>query len=378
MIRTELRNATLQDLVSLLRLQQDIKYDIVASSDSLFYSPDANLLVDGGDVDISDEGVSLKVATLTPTSIFEDHISQKLGIPRRYINRMRQMDEGALLANNVNTWLHRAENVDKNWFVRGFMANGEGIARAFLSDRYQVIDNIDTLTAALDGIRKADTPTEIGKCNLTERSMYVEIEAPAVRQAAPILLENYRSPFTGMRGIDNPIVFAGFVLTNSETGGAAFTITPRLIVEVCRNGMQMKVDAMRRVHLGSQMEQGEIAWSDETRFHYTELIKNQVTDAIHTFLSPSYLERTVSRIENEGNVPLSHPRRAVENVAKELRYSEEEADAIFDFFIQSGDTRAIGVTQAITAYAQVVDDADRANELEGDAMRALELAVRYR
>ncbi|MEU7912281.1 hypothetical protein [Microbispora bryophytorum] len=32
-------------------------------------------------------------------------------------------------------------------------------------------------------------------------------------------------------------MFAGFVISNSETGCGAFTITPRLLVQVCRNGM---------------------------------------------------------------------------------------------------------------------------------------------
>jgi len=377
MIRTTLRNAELSDLVALLRTQQDIKYDIVASSDSLFYSPQGDLLVDGGDVEITDDGVSTTTATLVPTKIFEDHVAQKLGIPRRYIQRMRDLNEGPLLAHNVNTWLHRADNADKNWFVRGFYNNGEGVARALLSDRYQVIDHIDTLTAALDGIRKADTPTSIGKCNLTERSMYVEVEAPDVRAMAPLLLADYRSPFTGKRGADNPVVFAGFVLSNSETGGGAFAITPRIIVEACSNGMQYTVDAMRRVHLGTKMSEGEIAWSEETRYHYIELIKHQVTDAVSTFLSADYLIKKVAEIETKGDVRLLSPRRAVENVSKELRYTDEEADAIFDLFIAGGDTRAMGVMQAVTAYAQVVEDPDRANELEGDAMRALELAVRY-
>lgn len=377
MIRTELRNAELTDLVTLLRTQQDIKYDIVASSDSLFYSPEGNLMVEGGDIEITTEGVTSTVATLTPTRIFEDHVSQKLGIPRRYITRMRDQGQGPLLTDNVNTWLHHGEMADKNWFIRGFYHDGNGIARAMLSDRYQVIDHLDTLTAALDGIRRADTPTSIGKCNLTERSMYVEVEAPAIQAMAPILLADYRSPFTGQRGADNPVVFAGFVLSNSETGSGAFTITPRITIQVCRNGLQYNVEAMRRVHLGSKMTEGEIAWSEETRYHYFELIKHQVTDAVSTFLSIDYLTRKVATLEEQGTVRLSSPRRAIENVSKELKYSDEEADAIFDLFIAGGDNRAIGVLQAVTAYAQVVDDADRANELEGDGVRALELAVRY-
>ena len=63
---------------------------------------------------------------------------------------------------------------------------------------------------------------------------------------APALLAGYRTPFTGAAGADNPVVFAGFVITNSETGCGAFTLTPRLVVQVCRNGMTITRDAHAR------------------------------------------------------------------------------------------------------------------------------------
>jgi len=67
--------------------------------------------------------------------------------------------------------------------------------------------------------------------------MYVRVVCEQVRVLAPAMLAGYRSPFTGAAGAENPVVFAGFVLTNSETGCGAFTLTPRLVVQVCRNGM---------------------------------------------------------------------------------------------------------------------------------------------
>ena len=56
--------------------------------------------------------------------------------------------------------------------------------------------------------------------------MYVRVVCEQVRALAPALLAGYRSPFTGAAGADNPVVFAGFVITNSETGCGAFTPDP--------------------------------------------------------------------------------------------------------------------------------------------------------
>ena len=48
--------------------------------------------------------------------------------------------------------------------------------------------------------------------------MYVRVVCEQVAVLAPALLADYRSPFTGAAGADNPAVFAGFVIRESETG----------------------------------------------------------------------------------------------------------------------------------------------------------------
>ena len=110
--------------------------------------------------------------------------------------------------------------------------------------------------------------------------MYVRVVCEQVRALAPALLAGYRSPFTGAAGADNPVVFAGFVLTNSETGCGAFSLMPRLVAQVCRNGMTITRDAMRAVHLGERLEQGVVTWSDNTRDKTLALITAKTTDAV--------------------------------------------------------------------------------------------------
>jgi hypothetical protein len=55
--------------------------------------------------------------------------------------------------------------------------------------------------------------------------MHVRVVCEQVSSLAPALLAGYRSPFTGAAGADNPVVFSGFVISNSETGCGAFTLT---------------------------------------------------------------------------------------------------------------------------------------------------------
>jgi hypothetical protein len=65
---------------------------------------------------------------------------------------------------------------------------------------------------------------------------------------APGLLAGYRSPFIGATGTDNRVVFAGFVVTNSETRCGAATVTPRIIAQVCSNGMTITRAGVGRHH----------------------------------------------------------------------------------------------------------------------------------
>ena len=106
---------------------------------------------------------------------------------------------------------------------------------------------------------------DIDGADLTDKRMYVRVKAPEVAAYAPELLKGYRSPLSGNSGEANPTVFAGFVFSNSETGYGAFSVTPRLVVQVCSNGMTMTKDVQRAVHLGGKLEAGIVRWSEDTQ-----------------------------------------------------------------------------------------------------------------
>ena len=137
---------------------------------------------------------------------------------------MRAEGATALLDHNVNEWLARQD--DRRYLVRGLVGDyGTGLLRALLSGNYEIADNLDVLLAMLDGLKETGVNAVPTQCDLSARRMYVTVTSPEIAVLAPGLLRNYVSPFTGDRGIDNPLVFAGFVLSNSETGDGAWTIT---------------------------------------------------------------------------------------------------------------------------------------------------------
>ncbi|MCF7547340.1 hypothetical protein L3X23_00995 [Pseudonocardia sp. WMMC193] len=205
------RNAALPEIVDVLRAQQDAKLDVVSSARNLRVV-DGALRVAGADHQLTVDGVTTCDAVLNPTASADADLAAKLDIPLPYLRRMRAAKTD-LYGTNVNAWL--ADKPDRRFLVRGLRdtASAEpGVLRAMLSDSYKIVDNLDILMSVLEGIRRAGAQVEITQADLTETHMYVKVRSAEVAEMAPELLAGYRSPFTGARGADNPLVFAGFVL----------------------------------------------------------------------------------------------------------------------------------------------------------------------
>jgi hypothetical protein len=382
-MQMSLRHGSLDNLVSELREQQDRKQDLIVPARDL-WSHDGRVFVRGaGEPVITDTGVTSGNLEFTPSDVYDEGAAAKLGMPRAYLRTMRENGWTDLIDANINGLVHGFKNGEGNetrtpdarrFMLRTFRGTngGDGYARALLSDKYNTIDNWDVLMATLSGMRDAGLDAHvIRQADLTDRRMYVQVVAPEVSMLAPELLKDYKSPFTGNRGADNPEIFAGFVLSNSETGGGAFTITPRLEVQVCTNGMTITKDAVRRTHLGAKLEDdGVVQYSAATQRRNLDLIASQTRDAVTTFLDTGYMTRVVQEITAKAGRPVDRPQEIVSSVVKREAFTKADADGILEHFIKGSDMTHGGVFQAITSYAQTVGDADRAYAMEADALAA--------
>lgn len=379
--RTITRNAELSDLVATLRGEQPRKYDLVVPA-KLLRAELGRLVLSGTEAILTDEGVGSGDGVYRPTRIADDGIADRLGIPPGYLNTMRHKALG-LYDDNVNGWLAHDDYAAKNFMVRllrsepGSEDLDNGVVRAFLSDHYKPIENLDVLMTVLEGIGAAGVEVRIAGADLTDRRMYVRVVSEQIRTMAPTLLAGYRSPFTGASGVDNPVVFAGFEVSNSEVGLGAFSIAPRIVIQVCDNGATWRDQAVRAQHLGGRLETGQVTWSDETQDKNLALIKSKAADAVRQFLDQEWLERTVAKLEQAAGVEVTKPEETIKVVAQKLRYTEAQQDDIMRMFIKGGQTTAGGVMQAVTASAQNQTDADLAADMEADAAKALEFAAAH-
>ncbi|MEH0572732.1 DUF932 domain-containing protein [Streptomyces scabiei] len=341
---------------------------------------EGNVHVEGVESQLTASGVTVVDGIYRPTVVADEGISDKLRIPLAYLRRMRA-ENVPLLDENVNAWLR--EGPERRFLLRAFRSEngpgmpGEGVARALLSDSYKLMDNLDMLLAALDGVKQSGHPTRITGCDLTDRRMYVRVESEAVAIQARNLLRGYRSPFDGRSGDELPMISAGFVITNSEVGAGAYTITPRAVIQVCRNGLTQTKDVMRAVHLGGKQDEGVVNWSGQTQRKTLELITSKTTDAVRTFLSREYVEAKVHEMEAAAGKTLDEPTKTIEHVTKSLSIGTETKDRILSHFIRGGQMTAGGVMQAVTSTAQTLTDADQAAALEALAVPALTAAAAH-
>jgi hypothetical protein len=379
MTATELltrRNADLGEIVEVLRAQQSAKLDVVTCAINLRVA-DGALRVAGADHELTVDGVSTCDAALKPTASADADLATKLDIPLPYLRRMRQAKTD-LYDTNVNAWL--ADRPERRFLVRGLRDTASttpGVLRALLSDSYRIVDNLDILMAVLDGIRRTDVQAEVTQADLTESRMYVKVASRQVAEMAPELLAGYRSPFTGASGTENPLVFAGFVVSNSETGRGRFTITPQLVVQVCNNGMTINHHALSEVHLGGKLDEGRIRWSTDTHAAALDLVGKKARDAVATFLDRDFVRSQLHEITAAAGVAISAPAETIEYVAKKLNFTSEQQDAILADFISGGACTSGGVLHAVTSAAQRLTDADAAYEMERQGLRAMSLAATH-
>jgi hypothetical protein len=182
------RNATLTDMVALLRTQRARRLDVVAPATAI-HAHEGNLVIGGTVSQLTADGVTSAAGAYWPTKVADEGLAAKLGITLAYLRRLREQRPDLWDA-NVNGWLHGNDLAgyppeDRAFLVRLFQADGDGlgVARAVLSDSYKVIDNLDALMATLDGIRQAGTDVEFDGLDVTERRLYARVVAPQMLSA---------------------------------------------------------------------------------------------------------------------------------------------------------------------------------------------------
>lgn len=336
-MRTDL---SLKDLAAELQRRAENKSDYVIDTRKVKMEDDTKLSFDNGvrhNLEVNDTA--------------HRQIASRLEIPAKYYDRLRSASP-ALLATNVNHWLH---NDPDTRMIRTL----DGKVRAVLSDRYNRIENEEIARAALPALLEQDG-VQIMSSSITETRMYI------------------KAVFTKVQGEvkKGDVVQAGVMISNSEVGMGAVSIKPLIYRLICTNGMVIEDSKFTARHVGGRvLETDDVRGmlTDETLKADDKAIMLKVRDVVRASFDQVRFQRQLELMQGSTGEKLTgNPVEAVKLLAQKNNLNEFEEGSILRNLIEGADLSRWGVLNAITATAkEEVLSYDRATELEALGGRML-------
>ena len=329
---------TLQQMGLELQRQKDAKADYLVNT--------GKLAMEGGDGIfariLNDQGVDeIEPLEMLPTA--HSQIGTYLGIPSKYYDKMLAEDTD-LLAYNINRWFQK--NPEQR-----MLRTMDGHIRAFLSNRYRRIDNLDVMTATLPIL--AEIPdARFESCNLSDDYLFIKVVNPRLQAEV----------------VPGDIVQAGIVISNSETGLGAVNIQPLVYRLVCKNGMVVNAARTRRHHVGrvASAEENFSIYREETLAADDKAFIMKIQDAVRAAVDEAKFSMVVDAMRESTGVKLSTKDLPglVKMAGSEMGITEAERAGVLQHLIEGHDFTLYGLANAVTRYSQDVEDYDRATKLE--------------
>ena len=269
-----------------------------------------------------------------------------LNIPWKYYERMLQEEPG-LLAHNVNHWLHKGEPTQR------LLRTIDGRARAFLSNRYRVIDNFELSEAVLPIIMEMPG-ARFESAQITENFMYLKVVNPKL---------------TGEVRVGD-VVQSGVAISNSETGLGAVTVQPLIYRLACLNGMVVSDSSTRtrRNHVGraNSADENFALYSQETLDQDAKAFMMKVQDTVRAAVDEARFARVLDTMREStlAKLDTTDLPSLVKVTSSNFGLTETEGKGVLQHLLEDADYTLYGLANAVTRYSQDVEDYDRASKLE--------------
>lgn len=306
----------------------------------------------------------------TPLERFEvsdtahQQVAAHLGIPWKYYYRLLA-DHKDLVLDQVNALFEREPS------VRLIRTLG-GKVRAFLSDRYQRLDNDAVLINCLPPLTSGKVANELLSCNVSDERMDIKCV-----YTGPELEFDVGVGPNGRPDIIKP----GFHISNSEVGKGSLAIKAFFYRTFCRNGAHFGGEEaleFRRAHLGGRLIEGanfEVI-SERTQKLDDAAIMSGVTDVMQALAKPEFIQAMATKLRAlKAGAKIEKPVEAMPLLARELELTEDESGKALENLIKDGDYSRWGALNAVTALANDAQSYERATELESLATRIIKMPL---
>lgn len=352
-------SGTIDRLVERVQAENIRKHDFISptgvmTASDVYGEPRLNFRVNRG----SDETTSFNLE-----QVAHENLSQLCGIDMRYYRKLLELPSKELWATNVNQWLPGVSNRTVRTFDGEYEDDlgmrSTGSVRCLMSDRYWCLDNSDLLAALIPQFEKRELT--VLTSNLSERHMVIKAVSP--KMIAEV-------PHVGDR------VQGGIAVGNSEVGQGSLWITEYDYVLSCTNGM---VGEKERKYTHRSGKSGEddsnfSSYSSETKRKTNEAFWAQIAEDIDRCFDE---ERFAGRVSNYGDaaadeVHENQEARVISTVCSESGVPKDDWDKVLRHYHRGGQENRWGVAQAVTRYAQDVEDFDLATSLESAGRKVMD------
>ena len=295
------------------------------------------------------------VEPLEINQIAHRQIGTHLKIPAAYYDRMLS-DYPELLAENVNSWFQREP-------TQRMVRTLDGTVRAFLSNRYRRIDNLDIAEIVLPVIQQMED-AYFESCQITDSRMYIKVVN--TRLEAEV--------------VPGDIVQSGIIISNSEVGLGSVSIQPLVYRLVCSNGMVVNDAQTRRNHVGRVNEASENyqLYSEKTLEADDKAFAMKIQDTVRAVVDEVRFTRVVNMMREAKDAPMNTAAvpDIVKLVSKDFHITDDESSGVLQRLIEGNDLTLYGLSNAVTRHSQDVKDYDRATALEGIGYNILSMPAR--
>jgi len=322
----ENENRTLEDMLHVIKEQNDMKQDYIAPTNQLQFRTLKN------EGETAHSQIVMEANQGEPTKILNvnqhcfDQIAQKAEIATPTARRLQQNYPREM--DNLINAIWQKENSKR--MIRTFensnhtnpfnYDNHTGTARAFLSDKFKTFDNSDLLESALPTLGESDACWKIVNFANTDKKLYIRLKSEVIQSDAGV----------------GDLMAHGIGISNSETGSGSVAVFGINWTLACTNGMQTE-NVTRKAHITSA-QKGD-TWNiltDETKEADNRSLKLQLRDIVSSYASRETFDENIEKMrrakEDVVNVPMNE---SVENLGKVLTLSKKETSNVLEGLLQT-------------------------------------------
>ena len=339
----KLGKSSIAELVAQIQLEKEQSRDFIVPTQELHITAEENPVL------VMQNRGATEVFGINENA--HRQMAAHLGIPYVYYKRM-QKDYPQLLAENVNGWF---EKEPKQRMLRTLAGN----ARAFLSDRYRRIDNLELMQAVYPVIQDMEG-VEVKSCEVTDNHLYLQVVSNKIQAEVA----------------KGDLVQAGFIISNSEVGYGAVSVQPLVYRLVCTNGMISKENTHRRYHIGKNVgnEDNYELFSDNTKILDDMAYFAKVQEIVRMAVDETKFNQNVIAMQKAIGIPVNPMviTPVVEELSKTFALGKTEQEMVVQNFLMGDDGEhghiahfnQFGLANAITKTANQVESYERAVDLE--------------